>query len=50
MTAVYVSGIPVSFKGSYDKFRLAGDISKPPFEEVYNAVKKYGEDILPPSP
>ena len=32
---------------AYEKFRFAGDVSKPPFEEVYRAVKKYIKDILP---
>jgi hypothetical protein len=32
---------------SYEKFRFAGDVSKPPFEEVYHAVKSYLKDILP---
>ena len=31
-------------KHSYDKFRYIGDISKPPFEEVYETVKKYIAD------
>lgn len=34
-------------KHSYEKFRFAGDVSKPPFEEVYQAVKNYIKDILP---
>ena len=32
---------------SYEKFRFAGDVSKPPFEEVYRAVKSYLKDVLP---
>ena len=32
---------------SYEKFRFAGDVNKPPFEEVYRAVKIYIKDILP---
>lgn len=28
-------------KHSYEKFRFAGDVAKPPFEEVYNTVKSY---------
>ena len=32
---------------SYDKFRFAPDVSKPPFEEVYRTVKTYIKDILP---
>ena len=34
-------------KHSYEKFRFAGDVNKPPFEEVYHAVKLYIKDILP---
>ena len=32
---------------AYDKFRLTGDVNKPPFDEVYAAVKSYIKDILP---
>ncbi|MDD6352310.1 MAG: nucleotidyl transferase AbiEii/AbiGii toxin family protein [Lachnospiraceae bacterium] len=32
---------------SYDKFRFTGNVNKPPFEEVYSAVKIYIKDILP---
>lgn len=32
---------------SYEKFRFAGDVTKPPFEEVYQAVKSYINDMLP---
>ena len=32
---------------SYEKFRFAGDVSKPPFEEVYRTVKTYIKDVLP---
>ena len=32
---------------SYDKFRFAGDVNKPPFDEVYRTVKTYIKDILP---
>ena len=32
---------------AYDKFRLSGDVSKPPFDDVYAAVKAYIRDILP---
>ena len=34
-------------KHAYDKFRFTGDVSKPPFEKVYNAVKEYLRDLLP---
>lgn len=34
-------------KHSYDKFRFAGDVSKPPFEAVYRSVKEYIRDLLP---
>ena len=32
---------------SYEKFRFTGDVSKPPFEEVYKAVKAFIKDVLP---
>lgn len=32
---------------AYEKFRFTGDVSKPPFDEVYNAVKAYIKDMLP---
>ena len=32
---------------SYEKFRFAGNVNKPPFEEVYNIVKAYIYDALP---
>lgn len=32
---------------SYEKFRLAGDVNKPPFEEIYRTVKTYIKDVLP---
>ena len=32
---------------AYDKFRLTGDVSKPPFSDVYTAVRSYIRDILP---
>lgn len=32
---------------AYDKFRLTGDVNKPPFDDVYTAVKSYIRDILP---
>lgn len=34
-------------KHSYEKFRFAGGVNKPPFEEVYSAVKSYIKDLLP---
>lgn len=34
-------------KHSYEKFRFAGGINKPPFEKVYHAVKSFLADILP---
>ena len=33
---------------SYEKFRFAGDVNKPPFDEVYRTVKTYIKDVLPP--
>ena len=32
---------------SYEKFRFAGGVNKPPFEEVYQTVKAYIKDVLP---
>ena len=32
---------------SYEKFRFAGDVTKPPFDEVYDTVKSYLADSLP---
>mgnify|MGYP003332829764 CR=1 FL=1 len=32
-------------KHAYEKFRLAGDVNKPPFDEVYAAVKAYIHDF-----
>jgi len=32
---------------SYERFRLAGDVDKPLFEDVYRAVKRYIKTILP---
>lgn len=32
---------------SYEKFRFAGDVSKPDFDDVYSAVKSYIKDVLP---
>lgn len=32
---------------SYEKFRFTGGVNKPPFEEVYCAVKLYIKDVLP---
>lgn len=34
-------------KHAYEKFRFAGDVSKPEFEEVYQTVKRYIKDVLP---
>lgn len=34
-------------KHSYEKFRFAGGVNKPPFEDVYSAVKSYIRDSLP---
>lgn len=34
-------------KHSYEKFRFAGDIDKPPFEEIYSDVQTFIKDILP---
>lgn len=32
---------------SYEKFRFAGGVNKPAFEEVYHSVKAFLKDILP---
>ncbi len=32
---------------SYEKFRFTGGVNKPPFEELYHAVKLYIKDVLP---
>lgn len=32
---------------SYEKFRFAGDVTKPPFDEVYQEVKSYIHEVLP---
>ena len=32
---------------SYEKFRFAGGVDKPPFADVYRAVKKYIKAVLP---
>lgn len=34
---------------SYEKFRFAGDVGKPEFEEVYQTVRAFIADILPDS-
>lgn len=34
-------------KHAYEKFRFSGDINKPSFDEVYNAVRTYISEILP---
>ena len=34
-------------KHSYEKFRLMGNVSKPPFEEIYKCVKIFIKDVLP---
>ena len=34
-------------KHSYDKFRFAGGINKPPFEDMYQAVLKFISNIIP---
>ena len=32
---------------SYEKFRFAGGVDKPPFDEIYRAVKSYIKAVLP---
>ena len=34
-------------KHSYEKFRFAGDVNKPPFEKVYHTVKTFLAVVLP---
>lgn len=38
---------PEELRHAYEKFRLTGDVHKPPFETVYNVVKSYIGDVLP---
>lgn len=38
---------PEDLKHSYEKFRFAGGVNKPPFEEVYHSVKSYIKAVLP---
>lgn len=37
---------PEELRHSYEKFRFAGDVGKPSFEEVYRTVKTYIKDVL----
>ena len=32
---------------SYEKFRFAGAVDKPPFDEIYRSVLKYIQEVLP---
>lgn len=32
---------------AYEKFRFAGDVNKPPFDEIYRTVKSYIKAVLP---
>lgn len=34
-------------KHSYEKFRLSGNVYKPPFDVIYDTVKSYIKDVLP---
>ena len=38
---------PEELRHAYEKFRLGGDVHKPPFDEVYAAVKTFLKDVLP---
>ncbi|MBR6039699.1 MAG: nucleotidyl transferase AbiEii/AbiGii toxin family protein [Clostridia bacterium] len=38
---------PEELRHAYEKFRLGGDVYKPPFDEVYAAVKAFLKDVLP---
>ena len=42
----FLQGTP-ELRHAYEKFRFTGDVSKPPFDEVYDAVKNYLREILP---
>lgn len=39
---------PDDLHHAYDKFRFTGDVTKPSFDEVYDAVKQYVKSLLPP--
>ncbi len=39
---------PDDLHHAYDKFRFSGDVTKPSFDEVYDAVKQYVKSLLPP--
>lgn len=38
---------PEELRHAYDKFRVGKDVYKPPFDEVYHAVKAYVKDFFP---
>lgn len=38
---------PEELRHAYEKFRLGRDVHKPPFDEVYAAVKTFLKDVLP---
>lgn len=38
---------PEELRHAYDKFRLGGNVHKPPFDEVYRTVKTYIKEVLP---
>lgn len=38
---------PEELRHAYEKFRLGGDVHKPPFDEVYAAVKMFLKEVLP---
>ena len=38
---------PEEMLHAYDKFRLGGNVYKPPFDEVYRTVKTYIKEVLP---
>lgn len=38
---------PEELRHAYEKFRLGGDVPKPPFDEVYAVVKAFLKDVLP---
>ena len=38
---------PDELRHAYEKFRFSGDVNKPSFDAIYNAVKQYMKDIIP---
>ena len=38
---------PEQLAHAYEKFRFSGNVKKPEFEEVYQTVKTYIDEVLP---